>query len=52
MRNETDFKILLEALESSCIFICHLPTAQYVCDCSGYMKVTELLNKALLLVKV
>jgi len=50
MRNNTECKILLEALEISRLFcICHLLTAQYVSECPAFVNYTELLNKVLLL---
>ena len=53
MGSTTEFKILLAALGSSLLFsICHLPNAQYVSDCPGFMHDTELFNTLLLFLLV
>jgi len=46
MRSNTEFKILLDAVESSRVFsICHVLTARYASECPGFVHDTELLNK-------
>jgi len=53
MRCNTEFKILLDSLESSRLFsICYLLTARYVSECPGFVHDTELLNKLLLFLSV
>jgi len=53
MRRNTEFKIMLDALESSRVFsICHLLTVRYVSECPGFVHDTELLNKLLLFLSV
>jgi len=45
MRNNTESKILLEALQSLRLFrICHLLTAQYISECQEILQAAELLN--------
>jgi hypothetical protein len=45
MRSNTEFKILLETWENSRFFgINHLLTAQYMSDCEGLLKYTELVD--------
>ena len=45
MINNTDFKILLGNLDNShLIRICHILTAEYISDCKGILRATELLN--------
>ena len=49
MRSNTDFKILLDPLESTLVFsVDHLLAAGCVFDCPGFVHDTELLNKVLL----
>ena len=49
MRNNKEFKILLEALENSRLFsICHLLNAQYISEHQKILLDTELLNALLL----
>jgi len=51
MRNNEEFKILLEVLDNSRLFsIYHLLTAQYISDCQQILLDTELLNVVLLFV--
>jgi len=51
MRNNTEFKILLEALESSRLFsICQLLTSQYMSECQEISHATELRNIVVLFV--
>ena len=53
MRRNTEFKILLGALESSLLFpICHLLTAQSFSECPGFVHDTELFNILLLFLLV
>jgi len=48
MRRKTEFKKLLEILESSGLFsVCHLLPARYVSDCHDLLKYTEFLIIAL-----
>jgi len=52
-RSTTEFKILLEALESPRLLnICHILTVQYVSDFPGSVKDTELLNSVLVFLLV
>jgi len=45
MRSNTEFKILLQASDSSRLFsICYLLTAQYISECQEILHDTELLN--------
>jgi len=45
MGSNAEFKILLEALDSSGLFsICHLPTSQDITDCQEILNDTELRN--------
>jgi len=49
MRNNEEFKILLEVLDNSRLFsIYHLLTAQYISDCQQILLNTELLNLVLI----
>jgi hypothetical protein len=53
MRRNTEFKLLIDALENPRLFsICDFPTAQYVSECPGFVNDTELLNKVLLFLLV
>jgi len=48
MRSNKQFKLLLEALDSSRLFcICHFLTAQYNSECQEILLITELLNVVL-----
>jgi hypothetical protein len=50
MRNNKEFKILLEALDSSRLFrVGHRLTAQYVSECPGSVYDTDFCNIVLLL---
>jgi hypothetical protein len=49
MRTNKEFRILLEPLEDSLLFIiCHLLTAQYMFVCQEILLDTELFNVVLL----
>jgi len=53
MKCNTEFKILIEALENSHLFsVCHFLTTQYISDCQQIMYDTELLNTVPLLCMV
>jgi hypothetical protein len=49
MECNTQSKILFLALDSPRLFsVCHLPTAQYISDCQGFVHDTEFLNVVIL----
>jgi len=49
MRCNTEFKILLEALENLHLFrICHLLTVQHISECQEILRDTEMLKIVLL----